>query len=191
MVEIRSAHIAWHNPKVGRRRTPFAGDTLYAIEPIARDELIVTWGGVIRTTEELYKLPEFARDRAIQVEEDLHLCSGMVDDLADCANHSCNPNAGLRGQISLIAMRDISPGEEICFDYATCDSHPEFRMQCACGSPNCRHEVTGDDWKIPELQERYDGYFMPYLQRKIDELRARAANDERPASGQDATRDVG
>lgn len=171
MTPIRAARLAWHNPKVARRNTPAAGDTLYAIEPLAKDELIVTWGGVVLTTEELYQVPEFARHRAIQIEEDLHLCSGMIDDLADCANHSCNPNAGLRGQITLVAMRDIAAGEEICFDYATCDSHPEFRMECLCGSQTCRHVITGDDWKIPELQERYRGYFMPYLQRKIDALR--------------------
>lgn len=172
MAQIRPARIAWNNPKVGRRSTPLAGDTLFAIAPIAKGELIVVWGGVILTTEQLAQVPQFARDRAIQIEDDLHLCSGMVDDLADCANHSCNPNAGLRGQISLVAMRDIEAGEEICFDYATSDGHPDFYMECRCGQPNCRGAVTGDDWKNPELQARYKGYFMPYLQHKIDALHA-------------------
>jgi SET domain-containing protein len=171
--EVRPAasRIAWNNPKIGRRPTPAAGYTLYAIEPIAKDELIVVWGGVILTTAQLRQVPEFARDRAIQVEEDLHLCSGMVEDLSDCANHSCNPNAGLRGQITLVAMRDIQAGEEVCFDYAMSDGHPDFYMKCACGQPNCRGAVTGNDWKIQNLQDRYAGYFMPYLQRRIDALR--------------------
>ena len=172
MPDVRAApsRIAWSDPRIGRRLTPHAGYTLYALEPIARDEILLVWGGVILTTAQLYAVPEFARDRAIQVDEDHHLCSGMLDDLADCANHSCNPNAGLRGQITLVAMRDIEAGEEVCFDYAMSDSHPDFRFTCACGQPNCRGVVTGEDWRLPELQARYRGYFMPYLQRRIDAL---------------------
>ena len=33
----------------------------------------------------------------------------------DFFNHSCNPNAGFRGQIFLVAMRDIDVNEEITF----------------------------------------------------------------------------
>lgn len=163
-----AARIAWSSPKVDRRLTEHAGYTVYALAPIAKGELILTWGGVIITTEQLHHAPQYAADRSIQVEENLHLCSGLVDDVADCVNHSCNPNAGLRGQISLVAMRDIAPGEEICFDYATSDGDPDFYMKCFCGQSDCRGEVTGNDWKTPSLQERYRGYFMPYLQRRID-----------------------
>lgn len=33
-------------------------------------------------------------------------------------NHSCEPNCGMLGQTLIIAMRDIGPGEELCFDSA-------------------------------------------------------------------------
>jgi hypothetical protein len=36
--------------------------------------------------------------------------------------------------------------------------------------------VTGDDWKRPDLQQRYEGYFSLYLQRRIDALRAASVN---------------
>jgi len=29
--------------------------------------------------------------------------------------------------------------------------------------------VRGDDYRIRELQERYAGHFLPYIQKKIDE----------------------
>ena len=83
-------------------------------------------------------------------------------------NHSCNPNAGLQGQITLVALRNIAAGEQICFDYAMSDAHPDFYLDCACGTPQCRGKVTGNDWMIPELQERYKGYFSPYIQRQIE-----------------------
>lgn len=170
-IATSTSHIAWCNGKLERRQTPAAGDGLFAYEPITRNELLVVWGGVIVTTEELYKLQEFPRNRSIQVEEDLHLCSGWIDDIADCVNHSCNPNAGLSGQVTLVAMRDICPGDEICFDYAMSDSHPQFYMPCNCGQPQCRGVVKSDDWKLITLQRRYKGYFSPYLQRRIDALR--------------------
>jgi hypothetical protein len=28
--------------------------------------------------------------------------------------------------------------------------------------------ITGDDWRIPQLQQRYAGHWIPYLQRLID-----------------------
>jgi uncharacterized protein len=165
-----ASRIAWSSPKVEKRLTEFAGWTLVAKEPLEKGHHILTWGGVILTTAQLDSIPEFARDRAIQIEDDLHLCSGMVDDLADCANHSCDANAGISGQISLVALRPIAAGEEICFDYGTSDGHPDFHMKCYCGAANCRGAVTGNDWKAPALQARYAGHFMPYIQRRIDAL---------------------
>jgi hypothetical protein len=169
--------LSWTHPHVDKVLTPNAGYSLVATGPIRKGETVVVWGGIIVTTAQLRALPEIAQHRAIQVEDDLHLTSGMVDELADCANHSCDPNAGLSGQITLVALRDIAAGEEICFDYATSDGLPEFYMPCACGSPHCRGAVTGNDWQRPDLQARYAGYFSPYLQRRIDALKAKAAAD--------------
>jgi hypothetical protein len=78
----------------------------------------------------------------------------------------------LNGQITLIALRDIAVGEEVCFDYATCDGSPYDEFECECGAPSCRKHITGRDWRRPELWERYCGYFSPYLQRRIERLKA-------------------
>ncbi len=65
-------------------------------------------------------------------------------------------------------MRDIKKGEEITFDYAVCMTSNILNMHCLCGKNNCRKLITGDDWKIEELQKKYAGYFQPYIQEKID-----------------------
>jgi hypothetical protein len=39
--------------------------------------------------------------------------------------------------------------------------------------------VSGDDWKLPELQKRYEGHFSPYIQRRIDAHKARPAASPR------------
>ena len=89
-------------------------------------------------------------------------------------NHSCDPNSGIKGQIFLVAMRDIEPDEEVTFDYAMClhrvDGLPPYHLVCLCGKNNCRKIVTDDDWKLPELQQKYDGYFSWFLQEKIERM---------------------
>jgi hypothetical protein len=72
-------------------------------------------------------------------------------------------------------MRYIEKNEEVTFDYAMClhrvEGLPPYRLECLCGSDNCRKMITDDDWKISELQKKYDGYFSWYLQEKIGRIR--------------------
>lgn len=70
----------------------------------------------------------------------------------------------------LVAMRDIEAGEQVCFDYGMVVSCA-YHLDCQCGSSICRGVVTGNDWRLPELQARYEGYFQWYLQEKINALR--------------------
>ena len=51
------------------------------------------------------------------------------------------------------------------------DGDSEERMECRCGTPSCRGVVTGDDWRLPELQARYAGSFSWYLAERIRRLR--------------------
>jgi len=129
------------------------------------------WGGRIVTRDELDPAMPNLAQRVLQVEEGLYLLTPETLEPADCFNHSCEPNLGFTGQIGLIAMRDIEPGEELRFDYAMCDGSPYDEFECRCSSPNCRGRVTGDDWKNPELWKKYDGYFSPYLARRIELLK--------------------
>lgn len=148
------------------------GHAVVALEPIAKGEPVCVWGGRIVSPEEVAALPEPERSHAVQVEEDLYLAVIEPDEPSSYVNHSCNPNVGFSGQIVLIAMRDISAGEPICFDYAMSDGSPYDEFECRCGAPQCRGRVTGDDWRNPALWDRYAGYFSPYLQRRIDTLRS-------------------
>lgn len=128
--------------------------------------------------------PAFANggDYALQIDEDLVIGAANADELEDTdfLNHSCEPNAGIRGQIVLAAMRDIAAGEEITFDYATVlssakhtvgDHRSSYGFDCRCSTPSCRGRVTDDDWRIPELQRRYAGWFSLYLEKKIERER--------------------
>lgn len=158
------------NPRLHAQAHPEKGGMgVYAHTFVEKGELLMVWGGVIMTLEALRRLPLQQQQHSVQVEEGLYLASVVTGD-ADYINHSCEPNAGLAGQISVVALRDIEPGEEICFDYAMSDGSPYDEFECQCGSPRCRGRVTGNDWMLPELQTRYAGHFSPYLQRRIDQL---------------------
>lgn len=162
---------SYTNPKLELRPCPEKGGWgLFAARQLEKDELICVWGGECLTTAELDDEPPERARHGIQIEDDVYMIPLVEGDPADYINHSCNPNAWLRGQISLIARRKINPHEEICFDYATSDASDYDEFECHCGLPGCRKRITGADWRLPELHERYAGHFSPYIQQRIDAL---------------------
>ena len=161
------------NRKCEARENSRGGCGVYAREPIAKGELISLWGGRIIHKDELdLAMPRFT-ERVLQVDEALYLLTAEEKESTDCFNHSCEPNLGFFGQIGLVAMRDISLDEELAFDYAMSDGAPYDEFDCRCASLRCRDRVTGNDWKLPELWEKYAGYFSPYLERRIRALKSR------------------
>lgn len=157
----------WLNPKAETRPAGEKGWGSFAVEPIPAGETVAAFGGCIVTTADLQKLSHDRQSRSIQVDTDLYLVSGETPDSGDMLNHSCEPNCGLSGQLLLIAMRDIAPGEELCFDYAMSDASDYDEFRCLCGAASCREIVTGADWRSPALRAKYAGWFSPYLARRI------------------------
>jgi len=168
-----------------------AGRGVFATRRIAAGSLLSVWGGWIITTAELNRLRKIEQTYAVQVEEDLYLLTPRSRVAgADFINHSCDPNAGLEGSISLVALRDIEAGE-VCYDYAMADSNPHLGFDCTCGSPLCRHKVTGDDWRNLRLQQAYEGRFSPYLQRRVTAERERIAREAAALQAQAVVAQVG
>jgi hypothetical protein len=159
---------------------------VFAKENIQSGELLVIWGGYILNSEEMEKLPSELRDNyPLQVYDDLYLSPTSVDDLDDAEffNHSCAPNAGVKGQNILVARREIEAGEEVCFDYETTDSEGVYLL-CKCGSPECRKVLHGESWKDPEFQKKNEGFFSWYLQEKINSMREQKISHTAPSSRQ-------
>ena len=159
------------NPKTEVRGSHIEGKGLFAKEKINKGEVIHVAEGNILTLEESKALSEDQQNLCYEIEDDRLLCPKDFNNLTDdwYINHSCNPNSGSASDwFTLIAMQDIEPHEEITYDYAMTDADPEWCMNCRCGAKNCRNTVTGNDWKIKELQRRYAGYFQKNIQDKID-----------------------
>lgn len=163
--------ISWMNSKLVSRDTAGYGKGIYAIEKIKKDETIVIFGGHVMTLDQEGKLEGNLSDYSLQIDDNLVIGPAFIDEVSEGEhfNHSCSPNAGFKGQIMLVAMRDINPEEEVAFDYAMVISGDlPYEMECLCASDNCRKKITHTDWKIPEIQERYKEYFQYYIQKKIN-----------------------
>ncbi len=158
--------------KIESREKPGSGRGVFALERITPGEVIAAWGGRVTLTSEFIFLPESVRKLSLQIEDDYFLIPQGGENAADFINHSCDPNAGMAGQILVVAMRQIEAGEEICYDYAMSDGSGYDEFECGCGTSLCRGKITGFDWSRPELWSRYAGYFSPYLARRIEQLKA-------------------
>jgi len=161
---------SWFNPKTEKRSSHIQGLGLFARDSMAAGEIVAVKGGAIVDAATMARLRPLVSPAEVQIEDDLFitpLSSGDVEDNILCLNHSCEPNVGVRGQVTFVALRDVPAGTELVIDYATIDGDPDERMECRCGAAGCRGVVTGDDWRLPDLQRRYAGHFSRYLQERI------------------------
>ncbi len=156
------------SPKIWIQKSKIHGVGMFAIHPIAKSEIVFIHGGHIVTRDKLFysaiigsylPLDDNYFIGAIKKSEEKYVELFL--------NHSCNPNCGIRGEITFAALRDIIIGEELTIDYAMVDNE-EYRFKCNCNSSCCRNEITGFDWKIVDLQKKYKGFFARYLSDKME-----------------------
>lgn len=155
------------SPKVEIRSSGINRKGMFAKEPIQKDEIVYIKGGHIITRDELFSSSVINSYLPISDEYYIGALNPEEEKLIKLYNnHSCDPNCGMRGEITFVALRDINTGEELTIDYAFIDNE-DYSFNCHCGSPNCRKTVTGYDWKIKDLQKKYYPYFAEYLKEKI------------------------
>jgi SET domain-containing protein len=167
--------LSYRSPKTEVRESKIHGRGLFATADIAKGEVVAIKGGHIIDRETLGReITPRLGSVEIQIDDDLFIAP-VTEDQREMSmlysNHSCDPNVGIRGEITFVAMRDIRPGEELTHDWAMTDND-DYSLPCHCGAPNCRKILTGKDWRRPELQKRYAGYFSAYLEKKIAALDA-------------------
>lgn len=163
MKKVRS----YVSQKIQIQQSPIHGLGMFAIEHISEGEIVFIKGGHVLRRQDVFASGSISS--YLPIDDDYVLGAADADEeegIKLYVNHSCNPNCGVRGEITFVAMRDISPGEEITIDYAMVDNE-DYEFVCRCGSKNCRGKVTGFDWKLPDLQQKYRGFFSRYLVEKM------------------------
>jgi uncharacterized protein len=183
----RQFNLTYFSPKIEKRISPIQGRGLFAKTDIEKGEVVVVKGGYVLTKSQRDEIGKELGPSEIQITEHLFIGPTSEDEREGGMmhlNHSCEPNLGLQGQIVFVALRDIRANEEVTVDYSMTDDE-EYEMQCKCGAETCRGVITGADWRKPEIQRKYDGYFSWFIQRRIDAVdllrrRATLRFEERP-----------
>lgn len=161
----------WQNPKTEIKKSSICAIGVFAKVHIKKHEIIRVTGGLIVPKSDVGKYNKLLNYEVDNISLDISddfLMAPTREDLQTTAtiNHSCEPNAGFLDTITIIAIRDIMPGEEITWDYAFSQTtFPPFK--CKCEQANCRKIIKPDDWKIPEIQQRFGEYFSPYLKKRF------------------------
>lgn len=109
---------------------------------------------VMRTREDALRYPNW-----YQLDEDIW-CD--PDYPFNYCNHSCDPNCVVVG-LSMIALRDIQPGDELTFDYSVIDSTEPWEMECRCHNANCRGIIGSIQFLPREIFARHEPYLSPYF----------------------------
>lgn len=82
-------------------------------------------------------------------------------------NHSCDSNVAYDKKGNFVAARNIKKDEELFLDYGRLYTDPKLKMKCACGTDNCRGQVTGNDWLDPEFRKRNTDLMWPEMRKLL------------------------
>jgi uncharacterized protein len=125
--------LSYLSPKTEVRESKIHGRGLFAVAEIAKDEIVAVKGGHIidgKTLRE--KITPQLGPVEIQIDNDLFIAPTTEEEREDSmlySNHSCNPNLGVRGEITFVAMREIRADEELTHDWAMTDDD-DYSVQC-------------------------------------------------------------
>jgi SET domain-containing protein len=169
---------SWISSKLVPGKSRIHGQGVIAAQPIAMGERLMEFGGEIISPDDFET--DVYRARSIwQVGEGVYLALREDDpepSLDENLNHSCDPNAWLDDEVTLVARRDIAAGEEITLDQGTWnfdeDDYAWDQDYCSCGAAQCRNRLTENDWQLADLQARYKGHFHPFILQMIETRRS-------------------
>ncbi len=129
-----------------------------------------------KTVDEVLAMPPDEREAythyAYQFRENLYV---HEENDERYMNHSCDPNTWWLDDDTMIARRDIQPGEEITFDYATTEITVPYAMRCRCGAEICRETVTHLDYLDETWQARFGDHLPEHTRKAIAAARTSKA----------------
>jgi hypothetical protein len=154
----------WLTPSAEVMPSPIEGLGLFAVRPIAAGKVVMRLGGEVIDDAALAALT--APYSSVALAEGAHL---LIDPAHPVryGNHGCDPNLWQQDALTVVARRAIAAGDELTVDYATQTGTEAWRMVCRCGAPACRGEITGADWRLPQLQAAYGDHWTPMLLRRM------------------------
>jgi len=164
----------WAHPSLTTSVSDIEGTGIFTTTDLPAGVIVLQLGGRLVRAEELNGLFEKAAEAdryidTIQVTGDEHLVLPPRT-IAHYGNHCCQPNLWHSGPYDLGTRRFIPAGEELTLDYGTSSTLSDFRMNCRCNAPTCRNVITGNDWQLASLRDRYGTHWVPAVLSLIENL---------------------
>lgn len=122
-------------------------------EGIQKGEIIARFDGERYRSELASKLHDEMVDHAIQVSQDEYVFGRFG--LAQLLNSSHEPNAGLLGNTTLIAIKSIEANEEVLWSYEMSEWSDWRHEPCNCGSDNCPGFIGTIEDLPHDVQKKY------------------------------------
>ena len=136
------------------------GKGVFALKYFKKDEIILDVDGEVIETDNLDSLPKDIQDHCFPFDKKGKVRKYVLPKSPwKYLNHSCNPNAGIKNNRNIVAMKPIKEGEEITFDYAM-NNVDNWTMKCKCGCKNCRKEISTFDVLDEETKKKYSNYVL-------------------------------
>ncbi len=163
------------HPEIELRERGAKGLGLVALALIVSGEIVweQTEEQEYFSNQELEELP-IEKARLAYWDNEAQAFAIGINDPSNYMNHSCQPNLGWKGEHTLVAIKNILPGEEVTYDYATSDYegiNGQSQMVCLCGSDQCRKVIKPDDLLTnPDLRERYKGLLPPSIEEWLKRI---------------------
>ncbi|MBI5892633.1 MAG: SET domain-containing protein-lysine N-methyltransferase [Deltaproteobacteria bacterium] len=78
---------------------------------------------------------------------------------------SCNPNAGIKGNITFVALKNIRKDKEITFDYSISEHDVFWKMKCCCEQRGCRKIISSIQFLPIKTFKKYLPYIPTYFKK--------------------------
>jgi len=134
------------------RRSKIHADGVHTTSLIKKGTVVAEYTGPRLTNEGADEIYDHSpRTYLFGLLDGKHVIDG--DGIAAFINHSCDPNCEadeIKGRVIIRAIRRISAGEEIAYDYNLYDGKDDDPALCFCGAKSCR----GSMYSEKELRRR-------------------------------------
>ena len=133
---------------------------LFAKRPIIKGEIIFIAKGKIIKMKIQKESDSKTYPNAIGIDNQVWLDPFQYNPLR-YLNHSCEPNVGIKGKVTFVALRNIKKGEHITLDYSITESDSYWELDgiCACGAKTCRGKIKSIQYLPQNTYKKY----LPYI----------------------------
>jgi SET domain len=153
-----------------RSKVAVAGDSdayhVVAVAAVEAGEVLCRVTGIVTGRPSRHSI-QIGERRHSDLPPDTSLDTIKVDATWRFLNHSCAPNAVMRG-LEVVALHRIEPGDAVTYHYCTTEFEMAAPFTCECGHPHCLGTVRGFKHLPLEEQTRLRPWLAEHLRRRLD-----------------------